>query len=266
MRYTLLFSLFVVAKKGFHRMKKTTVHIFFLALAVLTGCGKKKEETRPVLDRDEHAANIHTAFNNRDFAKTEHLIARFITEHPQDTHVASFKLMLADLKYEKGEFPASYEAYQHFQEYFPADPRADYAAYKAAHARFNQANHIHCDSSAVEATISLCRNYKSHDGYTKYRDQMNDLEQTCQRHLLEKELYTVNSYLNENRLASAKHRLKAIRKNFDLTDGGNDMVLFYEAKLAKTEGDADGLSRLVEDLHEAYPRSQFTAMAHRLAA
>ena len=236
-----------------------------IALFALSGCGKKNKDAHvPSGDATEQSQSIFTAFNNRDYNDAKFLIARFVEQHPEHDLVSAFRLMIADINYEQGHFPEACEAYNFFREFYPADEHAEYAAYKAAYAKFNQAHHVTCDSGPVEATLTLCKNYKEREDYQQFRPQIDDLEATCHRHLLHKELYVVNSYIDQSNLNSAHHRLGYIKENFDLSDGGQEKVMFYEAKLAKRENNASELSRLLDEMHEAYPESQFTAMAQKL--
>lgn len=233
-------------------------------LLAVGGCGKKDQQ-KAVGDEKTQAESIFTAFNSRNYNDAKFMIAQFLEQHPEHELVSSFRLMVADISYEQGEFATSFEAYNFFREFYPADQRAEYAAYKAAHAKFHQAHHVTCDSGPVEDTITLCKSYKDRQDYQQFRSQIEDLERTCHRHLLDKDLYVVNSYITQKNLNSARHRLNYIKENFDLSDGGHDKIMFYEAKLAKSEDRVEDLNRLVDDLHTAYPDSQFTAMADRLS-
>ncbi|MDQ5890542.1 MAG: Outer rane assembly lipoprotein YfiO [Candidatus Dependentiae bacterium] len=250
-------------------MKKLIFGAFCGAALFFGGCGGKKKEIVIVTPesaekKKEMASNVFLAVNKRDYDNAQRMIGDFIDLYPGDPEIASFKLMIADVKYEQEKFAEAFEAYQHFQEYYPADQHAEYAAYKAAHAKFNQANHVTCDSTPIEKTLELCKAYLARQDYVRYKTQIEDLARTCERNLLDKELYVVNSYLNQQRYASARHRLTNISERFDLSQDGKDHYLFCKAKLAKAENNTDELATVIDDLHAEYPRSQFTAMAERL--
>jgi outer membrane assembly lipoprotein YfiO len=239
-----------------------------VVLMLASGCGKKEEKPVDVLDLTEKKkdmkASIFTAVNKRNYDQAQELLVSFIDLFPGDSEIASFKLMIADVNYERGRYAQAYEAYKHFQEYYPADQHAEYAMYKSAHAKFNQAHHAACDATPIEETRSLCREYCSRPDYLQYRAQIEDLARTCDKNLLDKELYVVNSYLTQQRFASARHRLDYVAQKFDLAENGKDHYLFYKAKLAKAENNQGELARMVDDLHEQYPHSPVTAMADRL--
>lgn len=240
-----------------------------VGMIVTSGC-RKKEEVAVVAPespekKQEMISNIFTAVNKRHYDAAQNMLATFVDLYPGDPEIASFKLMVADVKYEQGKFAEAYEAYKHFEEYYPADQRAEYALYKSAHAKFNQAHHAACDSTPIEETMQLCRSYLNHPEYVRYRTQVEDLVRTCEKNLLDKELYVVNSYLTQQRFASARHRLEYVAQKFDLAHNGKDHYLYYRAKLAKAENNQGELARMIDDLHADYPQSPVTAMADRLA-
>jgi outer membrane assembly lipoprotein YfiO len=242
--------------------------VYAAAIMFAVGCGKKQETATEAVDltekKKEMTASIFTAVNKRQYERAQEQLMAFVDLFPGDTEIASFKLMIADVNYERGHYAEAFEAYKHFREYYPADQRAEYALYKSAHAKFNQAHHAACDSTPIEETRALCREYLSHAEYVQYRVQIEDLARTCEKNLLDKELYVVNSYLAQQRFASARHRLQYVSEQFDLEEQGKDHVLFYQAKLAKAENNQTELARLIDDLHELYPQSPVTPMADRL--
>lgn len=239
------------------------------ALTFVAGCKKEVKEqevieTTSTSERHKQlSGTILAAVNRHDYETAQRTIQMFFEQYPHDQDISSFKLMLADLFFEEGKYEAAFDGYNAFKEYYPADKRVEYASYKAAHAKFNVANHVNCDSAPIEAALALCKDYTNHSEYQQYRQQMADLERTCQRNLLDKEFYIAKSYLDQNRLASARHRLNTIAEQFDLGAGGKDQLFFYQLQLAKRENDSEAVARLLDDLHEDYPHSQFTIMADR---
>ena len=259
----------ILRRKSEHMKKYTILMMCVAGMVFVSGCRKKQEApvevgADSVEKKKELAAKIFTAVNKRNYESAQDMLATFVDLYPGDGEIASFKLMVADVKYEQGKFEEAYEAYKHFQEYYPADQRAEYALYKSAHAKFNQAHHAACDSTPIEETVEICRNYLNHPDYLRYRTQIEDLVRTCEKNLLDKELYVVNSYLTQQRFASARHRLEYVTQKFDLAQSGQDHVLYLKAKLAKAENDQGELARVVDDLHAQYPQSPVTAMADRL--
>ena len=234
----------------------------------LTGCGKDENESNasdPQTKQEEDHQAVFVAFNHKDYDRTLQLANNYMNNYPQDPSVPKLKLMMADIWYEQERYPESYMAYREFERMYPAEERAEYAAYKAAHAKFNQANHIDCDATPTEETVMLCQEYKARSDYQQFRRQIVDLERTCQQRLVDKEFYVANTYMTQQRFASAHKRLEHIEEAFDLEKfGGRDKLTFFKAKLAKQENDTEQLVALVDSLGTEFPRSKFTAMAQQL--
>lgn len=248
--------------------KKILLCALGLTLFTLNGCKKEAEEVAAedtgTKQEQEHKA-IFVAFNHKNYDHTLQLANAYINNYPQDKQVPALKLMMADIWYEQAEYPQSYVAYREFERMYPAEPRAEYAAYKAAHAKFNQANSIDCDSTPTQETVMLCQEYKARADYQQFRRQIEDLENTCQQRLVDQEFYIANTYMTQQRLASARKRLEEIEDRFDLEQfGGRDKLNFYRAKLAKQENNTEELAVLVDDLASEFPQSKFTAMAQQL--
>jgi len=245
----------------------------FLGLSLfvfgITGCGKKDdasvEHANKVTKRDDTVSEILLAFNNKDYETSERLIFSFLSEFPDDAATPSMQLRLADIQYELQKYPQAYGAYRDFSERYPAHEKAEYAVYKAAHAKFVQANHVNCDPTPTEETIRHCKSYLARNDFNEFRTQMRNLERTCQQRLIDREFYIANSYINQHKLTSAHNRLDLIKSSFDLSAyNAEDKALFYQAKLAKKENNMEELSDIIENLHADHPTSHFTAMADRL--
>ncbi|MGD1997291.1 MAG: outer membrane protein assembly factor BamD [Candidatus Dependentiae bacterium] len=248
--------------------KKYTLLLLALSLFALNGCKKDAVESDAQSDQtkeeQDHRA-IFVAHNNKNYDHTLQLIGNFLNDHTQSKHEQSLRLMMADVLYEQESYHAAYDAYRSYEQNYPASPRAEYAAYKAAHAKFNQANRIECDSTPTEETVLLCQEYKARSDYQQYRRQIEDLENTCQQRLVDKEFYVANTYMTQQRFASARKRLEQIEEKFDLDlFGGADKLNFYKAKLAKQENNTEALAALIGEMEVAHPQSKFTAMAQQL--
>lgn len=248
--------------------KKLTLLLLGLSLFALNGCKKEAAENDGAENQTKEEQDrraIFVAHNHKDYERTLQLIGTFLNDHTQSKHEQPLRLMTADVLYEQEAYHAAYDAYRIYEQNYPASTRAEYAAYKAAHAKFNQANRIDCDSTPTEAAVLLCQEYKARTDYQQYRRQIEDLENTCQQRLVNKEFYVANTYMTQQRFASARKRLEHIEDKFDLElFGGADKLNFYKAKLAKQENNTEELATLIGELETGHPQSKFTAMAQQL--
>jgi len=254
-----------------------SVIIFSLSIGMLLvqGCLKERAKVAPVeridtqsgsADQQELKTRITSALEVGNYEYVKDLLHKYISTYPDDAKLPSFRLMLADVYYELEQYAAAYETYNAYHQYYPSSKHAEYALYKAAHAQFAQSNDVACDATPVEKTIELCNDYLAKGEYQEYRAQIKELLHTCQQRLLNKEFLIAKAYMAQNRLASAKNRLKYISDTFDLAEhNGQDKLLFYNAKLARQEDNTELMNGIVSELHELYPDSRFTAMAQRVA-
>lgn len=252
--------------------------IFSLSLGMLfvQGCMKHFNKVTPVekidiqsgsTEQQELKERITSALEAGNYEYVKDLLHKYISTYPDDTKLPSFRLMLADVYYELEQYAAAYETYNAYRQYYPSSKHAEYAVYKAAHAQFAQSNDVACDATPVEKTIELCNDYLAKVEYQEYRTQIKELLHTCQQRLLNKEFLIAKAYMAQNRLASAKNRLKYISETFDLNEHhGQDKLLFYNAKLARQENNADLMNSIVSELNDTYPDSRFTAMAQRVVS
>lgn len=240
------------------------------ALVILvTGCGNNQHESVSKTEAENYREELYNtltaSFTQQHYAATEHRLREFVERYPDDERRSSCELMLADVLYELEKYLESFERYRHFVDFYPADHRAEYALYKAAHAQFAQATGIACDSTTTEETIGLCDEYLSHEEFNKYRPEIESLRHTCNKRLLDKELYIANAYLQEGRVQSAAQRLAYVREHFDLAQASaEDKVMYYEAKLAQKENRLSDAEGIVASLTENHPQSRFATMAKML--
>ncbi len=109
-----------------------------LALS-LAACAKKapavKYETQA---EQEYVAGV-TALEDRDFPDAQRILERVRTKYPYSKYGTLAELRLADLKYDQTKFIEAADAYQGFVKIHPSSPEVDYAAYRAALSRWNDA-------------------------------------------------------------------------------------------------------------------------------
>ena len=173
--------------------------------------------------------------------------------------------MLAESYFNTGDLPSAYQMYEHFKDFYPSDKKAEYAFYKSIKSKFYQTLKIDCDQSETEQTINLCKDYFKNNNYAKYTKDIEDIEYTCHRKLIDKEVYVCNFYLKKGKFKCAKNRIAYIKENYlDKDINLNPRVLYLEAKLAQKEKNKLELSKKIEQLMEEYPESNFTRMAQGL--
>ena len=110
-----------------------------LAVLALGACGKKAPAVKYESQAEEEYAIGVADLEDRDFGDAQRILERVRTKYPYSKFGALAELRLADLKYEQGKYIEAADAYQTFVKIHPSNPDVDYAAYRAALSRWNDA-------------------------------------------------------------------------------------------------------------------------------
>lgn len=249
-------------------MKKTFVLLISscLSMLLLTSCSKQSQRNKTKVETKKELRNKSLALvqDKRYEEAAEHL-ERFVTKYPEDQNINSAKLLLADLYFKQDKYPLAYTMYKHFNNAYPADEKADFAAYRTILSKFYQTLKTDCDQTITSDTLQLCKTYLNNPMYRQYRKDVSDILNTCQHKTINKEIYVYNFYLKQKKYDAANVRLKHLKKNFlPKKKTLEPRLLYLECKLAKGKKDKVLLKKNVEKLIADYPHSQFTQMAEAL--
>ena len=197
-------------------------------------------------------------------------LERMIELYPDDQDIGKYKLRLADLYFEEGRkysdndlLQSAYQLYKNFSKLNPSDERAEYASYKSVLSTFYQSGKIDRDTTQLEKAAKKAKKHLAR-GYTakQYEQEVKDILYTCDKRLLDKEIYVFNSYLKQGKVKSAEARLKGLREGYsERCPDLEPQVKFLECKLALHKKDKEGAVSRMHDLIEQFPDSEFTTMA-----
>lgn len=256
-------------KTKYHKSKvnnSNIVKLFLLTflLFLLPQCAKKEIKTEN-LAFNELKKEILSALKENQHKNAIKPLETMVAQHSEKQDIGKYKLLLADSYFNTGDLPSAYQMYDHFTDFYPSDKHAEYATYQALRTKFYQTLRVDCDQTETEHTINLCKNYLKNSEYNKYQKDVEDIKYTCERKLIDKEVYVYNFYLRKKKFKSARNRLAYLKDNFLEKDAKlNPRILFLEAKLAQKEKDSPTLTDKIEKLMNNYPESHFTRMAQRL--
>ncbi len=232
-------------------------------IMLLTSCSKQKDKDH--MNFAELKQEALTNIKTRKFEQaTEHL-EQIVAKHPDHKDIGKFKLILADSYFKTERYQSAFQLYEHFNQYYPADTKAEYAKYRAVLCQFYQTLRADCDQTTTEKTIELCKEYSENAHYTKYKKDIKALRKTCEKKLIDKEIYVYNFYLKQKKHDAAQHRLNYIKEHF-LAQNKNlePRVLYLECKLAQKKKDEKIAKDNLEKLFAKYPQSQYARMAQSL--
>ncbi|KKP24187.1 MAG: Outer membrane assembly lipoprotein YfiO [candidate division TM6 bacterium GW2011_GWF2_28_16] len=235
-----------------------------LILFLAPQCAKEEKKVDD-LSFEELKQKTLSALKEKKYQEAIKPLEVLVAQHSEKKDLSKYKLMLAESYFNTGDLPSAYQMYANYKEFYPSDKKAEYAYFQSIKSKFYQTLRIDCDQSDTEQTINLCKDYLKNNNYTEYRKDIEDIEYTCQRKLVDKEVYVYNFYLNKGKLKSAKNRLTYLKENYLNKDEKlTPRILFLEAKLAQKEKNQLELSKKIEQLMDQYPESNFTRMAQSL--
>jgi outer membrane assembly lipoprotein YfiO len=247
--------------------------IIFL-LFLLPHCAKEEKKVEDMNFEELKKKTLSALDLKKDELAIE-CLERLIAQNPDNQNIAEYKLMLADLYFNSGNLPSAYQLYEHYKEFYPSDQKAEFATYRAILSKFYQTLRIECDQRDTEQTMTLCDQYTANPTYQEYEKDVIDIRNTCQRKIIDKEVYVFNQYLKEGKKRSgnkreakfdaARTRLKYLHDTYLEKDPTLQARLtFLECKLDQAEKKDEALKQKVEFLVDQYPNSHFTKMAQRL--
>jgi len=237
-----------------------------LVLAILiSGCAKQKKKEDMAFNDLKSRATAY--MDKKRYDDAAEYFEQIVSQHPDHPDIAAYKLVLAGLYFKLGKYPAAYEMYEHFNQFYPASSKAEYAKYRAVLAKYYQTLKMDCDQTETEEATRLCQEYLNNTDYRKYRTDVVDIQKTCEHKLVDKEVYVFNFYLRQGKYDAAEKRLETLRKTYLASNNALDARLLYlESKLAKKQKNKTLLTKNIEKLATKYPESQFTLMAQSLVS
>ena len=247
---------------------KKISHIFFiivcgLVLVALQGCAKQKN--RQDLNAEELRSKALAYIQKKDYDAAVNYLEQLITKNPDHPQIAKYKLLLAESCFKAGRYPSATQLFEHYNQFYPSDQRAEYSKYKALLSKFYQTLRTDCDQTETEETVKICQEYLNNPAYTKYRTDVADIKRTCEQKLIDKEVYVFNFYMKQEKYDSAENRLKYLRKTYLPNNSALEARLLYlECKLAQKQKNQEKIKESLEKLVSQYPESQFTQMAEAL--
>ena len=247
--------------------RKNVLFSLLVVLAfLLGGCAKKSENSgQPSFDELKNRAIAAMEHKKNEVAILQ--FEQMLMLYPENQDVFEFKLMLADLYLKTGRLDMAYKLYRNYSKMYPSDIKAEYANYKSILSKFYQTLKVSkdCDDTDAHKTVKRCKNYLGNPVFAQFRDDVRDVQYTCERRLIDKEVYVFNTYVRRGQLQSAKNRIDYLRTTF-LPNHPKlaAQLLFMESKVAKRQKDDSLLREKIETLITDYPDSQYTRMAQGL--
>ena len=236
-----------------------------LATLMLAQCSKQKTKQQMAFNELSEKAHALMAKNKHADAITylEEIMARF----PDNAGIADYKLKLADLYVKEDRHASAHDLFEHYNQFYPSDTKAEYAKYQALLAMYEQTSRTDCDQTETEDTIRLCKEYLENPAYTAYRNEVASIQKEGQKKLIAKEIYVFNFYVKQEQYEAAEGRLKHLKEKYGAITEFNPQFLYLECKLAHRQKKHAEVEKALDALLKTYPDSKFTnkatALVHR---
>lgn len=126
-------------------------------------------------------------------------------------HVRSNRLRLADLYFDLERYEKAGSHYSEYYDAYPGHETAEYVLWRALLAKYRQIGACDQDNGVTRDVLELTKKYLQNKAYQKFRTQVVELSQSCEKQLLEAEIVVFEHYFKQNQLDSAQRRLDYIQ-------------------------------------------------------
>jgi len=237
---------------------------FVIAVTFLAGCSKQRQQEERDLSYDVLSEKSQKFVEVGRKGDASRVLATLVERYPEHKDISDHRLALADLYYDRGVYELAEEQYRKYCEANPSKGEA--ASYKAIRSLFNQTLTIDRDPTPINKTITRCKEHLAQAIYAQGPNaaDVKDILYTCERKLIDREMYTFNFYLQHDKLTSAEHRMKDVEKKAAGHKDLEPQVLFLKSKLALKKKDKEQAEQIAQQLVENFSTSEYAEMAQRL--
>ena len=214
-------------------MKRLTASILLL-LAVACGGNKTAVDLTKPLDAKETSNAARTYQRGMEEKKDQNYLdaTRYFeavrNSYPYSQYAALAELALADMQYDQENWGAAASAYQDFVKSHPSHPKADYAAFQAGLAHYNdKAGDVFFlppsyerDQSPVKDALDAFQKFVSAYPKSEYAVRARDLINDCREQLAAHDRYVVGFYWKRQAWRGAAARLLSLADNYGDLEGG----------------------------------------------
>lgn len=260
-----------------------------LVLALAAGCAHKEQVDITAPITGESGTNAEKGYRrglqekrDSNFIEATRYLEWVRNNFPYSQYASLSELALADMSFERDDFPTAAAAYQDFVKGHPSHPKADYAAFRVGLSWFDgrpdewflvPPGHEKDQTSVRQALDSLQKftlQYPKSEMIPEARRLMDE----CRSRLAAHERYVAGFYMRREQWKGAAGRFLTLADQFGDLDQGRvrDEGLWGAseafAKLDAVEEEASALSRFMEETQDqarkAKAKERLAALASRL--
>jgi outer membrane protein assembly factor BamD len=232
-------------------------------LAFAAGCAgaSPKPDAKPV-PKTEGEAILQKgldAMKDKNYEEARGFFDLVTARYPFLDVARTAELRIADISYEKEEYPEARDKYQQFVKLHPTHPDVDYAAFRAAMTNYEEIPKdlfilppsFEKDQTPVKNALRAMEDFMRLYPKSKYFEQAKKTHDEVRRRLCQHELYAADFYAKRQKWHAVVNRLDTLVKLYP-NSGYDEQALFgiYDAyKKLKDDGRAqETLKRIVAAL------------------
>ncbi len=255
---------------------RSWTRIWPLALAAVllaSACAKKAPKVKYESQAEEDYTLGVAELEDRNWPDAQRMLERVRTKYPYSKYGTLAELRLADLRYDQGKFVESADAYSTFVKIHPSSPDVDYAAYRAALSRWNEAPsefflfppvHERDLDQVAKAANGLAQFVEKYPT-SKYAPDAREKLAKANGILAERDWYAFEFYKKRERWQGAAFRLEAMIKNYPGTPREPDALLELADVYVKLS-ERFKAQQALQQLIVKYPESKQRKSAEKLLA
>ena len=251
-------------------MSKARLLTIALICAGVTACASgQKDPTPGQMDADKFLFERGTALlAKKNWLTAREYFRRIVDSYPQSTYRADAKLGVGDSFLGEGNIGAlimGANEFREFLQFFPLNPRADYAQYRLAFAQSKQILRADLDQTATIETLAEVQKFKENFPKSPYLPEVEKIFRLARDRLSQSEFRVGMLYFKVRYMQGAIPRFAGILKD-DPGYTRKDEVYFYMAEALRRLGLRAEAVPVFDRLITEFPKSKHVKNARRRLA
>ncbi|HVE84318.1 MAG TPA: outer membrane protein assembly factor BamD [Myxococcales bacterium] len=213
-----------------------------LLLALASSCAAGKADARPAPKSEAEAVLLkgEDAMKDKNYEEARAFFDQVTARYPFLDVARTAELRIADISYEKEEFPEARDKYQQFVKLHPTHPEVDYAAFRAAMTNYQEIPKdffilppsYEKDQTPVKNALRAMEDFIRQYPKSKYLAEAEKTHTEVRRRLCQHELYVADFYAKRGKWQAVVSRLNTLVQTYPGA-GYDEQALFgvYEAYL-----------------------------------
>lgn len=238
-----------------------------VALAASAACGPKQQAPAfGKTDADRFLYERGTeALTRKNWLVAREYFRRLVDTYPQSQYRGEAKLGIGDAFIGENEIESLILAANEFREFlqfFPLNPRADYAQYRLCVALSKQMLKPQLDQTATRDALTEIQRFKDNYPDSKHRAEVDVLYRAARDRLSDSEFGVGKTYFNAKYMNGALPRWLQLLKD-DPGYSKKDMLYYFIAEALRRTVRAKEAIPFYERLLAEFPRSKYVPAARK---